>query len=286
MTLLNKEEIDTILSKIGLNEFKEEVKRKNNAGRKEKDYFNPFFESFREITDYDDLSPWVDDVLRGAGMLNEGTGTHHTTPLMLFHLIKSLPLYTSGEIKAHINRKRRVLGQHVIKSDSYPRWLRSVMHSAIESLKYHTEYLGNKLVRDLKEGEEVFSYSVDKDGWQEHKARCEALGVDPTTNLDNPLNDVPLNDRKLLAGLTVDEINGNRKSLYTSGEIELPSSAFKKDGEKDRVHKRHSKKEFEKIRKHFDSYRDVKLSELPDMVDLDTGELISYCTSGEITEEH
>lgn len=123
--LLNKEELEFIISKIDLKGFKEMVKEKNDArGRKPKDIVNPYFHHFQDVSygvHQNDLQSWVDDVLTGAGRLS--TGNSKVSSEMVFALLKGLPFLSTREIKAWLNRKRSVLGGDVINDDSYCRWL-------------------------------------------------------------------------------------------------------------------------------------------------------------------
>lgn len=285
MDLLTQEELDEIINKLDLKGFKEEIKeRKSKAGRKPKDIYNHYFfplSGIRYGTEESDLNPWVDDVLRGAGMLNEGESHTTVSSYMIFALLKGLPFLSTAEIKNWLNRKRSALGGDVITSDRYCRDLLVKCHSAIKSLDYHVDN-GKKLIKET-ENNWLFNYSDDASKWNQQKDKCILIGLPVTTNLDNPLNGVPLNDRKLLAGLTVDEINNPLCVYISTAEIELDLSLFNKSDEIGKIHPGYSKEEFEKVRKHPDSYLYVPIKKLPqEMVDLDTGEIITYYSTAEI----
>lgn len=193
--MLNSTEIEEILSKIGLDSFREEVKIKNETrGRKPKEVVNYWFQSFTEITDYDDLAQWVDDVLNGAARLS--TGNSHTTALMIFHILKTIPFLTVSEVKDHINQKRAVLGQHVINDDSYIRWIISVTLSVMKSLDYHTER-GSKLLRERKENDDLFNFSEDWEGWEREKERIKETPPQTNAELISKLKKAGLNESEI-----------------------------------------------------------------------------------------
>lgn len=175
ITMLTQDELDNIMEKINLTQFKDEVKEKNEKrGRKPKDIANHYFEIL-EYKSYgnekNDFQGWVDDVLNGAARLS--TGNSKTSPEMIFALLKGLPFLSTREIKSWLNRKRSVLGGHVIDDDSYCRWLLSVCHSAIKSLDYHQEG-GSELFKD---GLDSFNWKADNEAWLEEKKKLDSNGA-------------------------------------------------------------------------------------------------------------
>ena len=278
--MLSNEELNELMIKINLPQFVEEVKHKNETrGRKPTDLYNHWYMELRTISDYEHLSSWVDDILTGAGRLS--TGNSRVSPKLIFNLLKSLPFISTREIKEHMNSSRmRVLWGDVIEDDSYCRWLRAAVLSAMRSLDYHTEK-GKKIKRYNEVSEKDFSFDLRGDikSWEEQKAACNALGLQVTTNLANPLADVPIEDRKLLAGLTVDEINGIKVHSSSTRELNLDSLCFSKPTDKEKPIKRLTKAEFELVKKHESSYYGVGVKDLPtEMIDLDTGEILFYST--------
>lgn len=144
--MLSKDELDSILSKIDLDGFKEEVKLKNETrGRKPKVVVNYWRESLYDVS-YSDLNSWVDDVLVGAGRLD--TGNSKVSGEMIFALLKGVTYITTAEIKSFLNRKRFITGDFV-ESDRYCRWLSSCVISAMKSLDYHIEN-GKKLCKPFE----------------------------------------------------------------------------------------------------------------------------------------
>lgn len=186
--MLNKEELETILSKIGLDEFKESVKFKNETrGRKPEDLYNHWYYELRAISDYDHLSVWVDDVLTGAGRLS--TGNSRVSAKLIFNLLQHLPFISTREIKEHLNSSRmRVLWGETVDDDSYCRWLRTCLLSAIRSLDYHTAK-GKEIKRYDEASERDFTFNLreDIDGWNYQKVACAFHSVPATTNLTSIL---------------------------------------------------------------------------------------------------
>lgn len=188
MALLSNNEIESILSKIGLDEFKEVVNLKNETrGRKQADIYNHWYYELRAISKYENLSLWVDDVLTGAGRLS--TGNSRVSPKLIFNLLQNLPFISTRDIKEHLNSSRlRILWGDTVDDDSYCRWLRTAVLSAMRSLDYHTDK-GKKIKRENEISESDFTYNLKEDieGYIQHCDSCSSFSVHKTTNLTCPL---------------------------------------------------------------------------------------------------
>lgn len=134
--LMSQSELDTVLSQIDLDGFKEEVKIKNETRGRKPRIVNNYWRDCLSDVSYSDLNQWVDDILTGAGRLD--TGNSRVSGEMIFALLKGVPSITTAQIKSFLNRKRIVTGDFV-DSDRYCQWLVSVLISAMKSLDYHTE---------------------------------------------------------------------------------------------------------------------------------------------------
>lgn len=197
--LLTTSEINAILERVGLMSRPEGSIKIERRGRKQVDIVNHWYETFGELENYLELKGWVDDVMQGAARLS--TGNSHTTAMMLYHILKTMPFITTSEIKFHINKKRSLLGSNTIESDRYCSFLRSAAVSLIESLDYHTEH-SESFTNEL--ANTSFSFNADAWGWRQAQVTMQ-----PQTNSELI--------RKLeLAGLSNSEItnyvNGKRLS--------------------------------------------------------------------------
>lgn len=212
--MLEQKELNDILSKIGLDSFKEEVKIKNEKrGRKPKDVVNYWYHAFSEIKDYNDLSPWVDDVLTGAANLSTSQTFNHASPMMIYHILKYCPFLSVLELKNHLNRKRQIMGDHLITSDSYIRELINRCVSAMHSLDYYIEN-GFSFIRDSYD-EDEFTFNVEQD----KQDYLSYVHIDHT-----PLEYL---DKLKAAGLTDDEIINHLEGKKNNPELWDSNIEFK-----------------------------------------------------------
>ncbi|EDH7741203.1 hypothetical protein CB599_11625 [Salmonella enterica subsp. enterica serovar Adjame] len=160
--MLTKEELNELMVAINLDQFVDEVKKKNETrGRKPKEVVNYWRGSLFDVS-YSDLNPWVDDVLTGSGRLD--TGNSKVSGELVFALLKGIPCITTAQIKSFLNRKRVVTGDFV-ESDRYCQWLATVMISAMKSLDYHLDN-GKKLCKEF-EIDIAFDVNEDAENYEE-----------------------------------------------------------------------------------------------------------------------
>ncbi|EJN5909425.1 hypothetical protein ABE356_000217 [Escherichia coli] len=180
--LLTHEQLDDLMIKIGLKDFRNSVKESNERrGRKPKDYYNHYFHVFADLSygaHKNDLASWVDDILVGAGRLD--TGNTKVSPDLIFAILKGMPYLSTAEIKSWLNRKRVVIGGDEITSDRYCRHLMNICLSAMRSLDYHTER-GHKIQRYRDSDQPAFSYKTDMKRWIEEKQKLDSNNSYPQT---------------------------------------------------------------------------------------------------------
>ncbi|EFW2121520.1 hypothetical protein DLW44_18580 [Shigella flexneri] len=91
-----------------------------------------------------DLSGWLDDVLTGAGRLNESmaSNTKPVSPYLILTQLLTHDTLTVSAVQESLSRKRVALGEPMV-STRYARYVYATVVSASKSVQYHASKAGS-----------------------------------------------------------------------------------------------------------------------------------------------
>ncbi|EKT3982615.1 hypothetical protein QEF67_003181 [Klebsiella aerogenes] len=182
--------------------------KSTGRGRKPKQLVNPFRDV---LTNYSikpdkvrDIPPgllfvpsWIEDICYSAGntRINDSNDNTRISWKFIFHLLQSLTLLTTAEIKSHVNSKRSCTTGDDI-SDRYARYLLEACEIAIKNINFAVEdgtefgeaEIGFTITGDA---EDYLNYVHQEQTDEEYLDKLIQQGL-TMTEIENRFNDRPL----------------------------------------------------------------------------------------------